>query len=602
MDLDTDVLILGAGMSGLNFAIRLQQTYPSASYTIIESTSDLGGTWSVNTYPGCGCDVASHLYSYSFALKPDWSQKFALQREILDYFRDVAKRHDVVHHIEFESSVKKAVWDETYGVWVSDVLDRKTGTIRKVRSRVVVSAVGALSIPRECEIEGAETFRGAMFHSARWDHEFDWGGKEVVVIGNGCSATQFVPILSNGSTTKNYITKRSPVKKVTQFARQPHWLAERPNPVYSPLFKWTMCYIPLVMRMYRLWLYADMEKDFFGFNLSKGVKIRQNLTNERLEYMKRTAPEKYHSALTPTTEIGCKRKVNDTDYFSCLHNDNMELVWDDPVVAVTETGVRTKSGREVRADAIILANGFQTQKVLYPLNTEIRGEGGVSLDDHWQQVSNGHPQAYYGTCISSFPNFFVMMGPNTTTGHLSVIYSTECQVNFSLRVLKPILRRPSVLSLRAPSAKPTSVAVTLAAEEKDNTWIQTLSKNLVWSSGCTSWYIDAKTGRNTMLYPDWQFNFWLRSIFVPVKRDFVYKQSPKDVASAQKGGKKIQRLGLQLLWNSAVLASVVGVVGLGAGIARGDIKVDEVDELWKRVSSEFRGVSEEVFRILTAKV
>lgn len=190
-----------------------------------------------------------------------------------------------------------------------------------------------------------------------------------------------------------------------------------------------------------------------------------------------------------------------------------------------------------------------------------------------------------------------MMGPNTTTGHLSVIYSTECQVNFSLRVLKPILQKPSLLSL---SPKPTSVAVTLAAEQNDNTWIQRLSKNLVWSSGCTSWYIDTKTGRNTMLYPDWQFNFWLRSIFVPVKRDFVYKQSVKEVAPSPPTQKS--KRGNQLLWNSAVLASFVGAVGLGAGIVRGDIKVDEVDELVKRASSEFRGVSEEVFRYLTFKV
>jgi hypothetical protein len=152
----------------------------------------------------------------------------------------------------------------------------------------------------------------------------------------------------------------------------------------------------------------------------------------------------------------------------------------------------------------------------------------------------------------------------------------------------------------ALTSKPTSVAVTLAAEQNDNTWIQSLSKSLVWSSGCTSWYIDTKTGRNTMLYPDWQFNFWLRSIFVPIKRDFVYKQSAKEVELSPLA-KKSKR-GSQLLWNSAVLASVVGAVGLGAGIVRGDIKVDEVDELVKRVSSEFREVSEEVFRFLTFKV
>lgn len=183
MDLDTDVLIIGAGLSGLNFAIRLQQEYPQASYTIIESSADIGGTWSVNTYPGCGCDVASHFYSFSFALKPDWTQKFALQREILSYARDVATKHDVVRNIEFNASVQGAVWDEAYEIWVVNILDKKTGISRTVKSRVVVSAVGGLSIPRTCEIPGAENFKGKLFHSAKWDHEFNWEDKEVVVIG-----------------------------------------------------------------------------------------------------------------------------------------------------------------------------------------------------------------------------------------------------------------------------------------------------------------------------------------------------------------------------------------------------------------------------------
>lgn len=143
-----------------------------------------------------------------------------------------------------------------------------------------------------------------------------------------------------------------------------------------------MRYVPLAMRLYRFSLYADMEKDFFGFYLATGGHIRRGLTDERLEYMKRTAPAKYHASLTPSTEIGCKRKVNDTDYFDCLHNANMELVAEDPITEITETGVKTKTGRELKADAIILANGFQTQKVLYPLSADIRGEGGISLDEH----------------------------------------------------------------------------------------------------------------------------------------------------------------------------------------------------------------------------
>lgn len=170
------------------------------------------------------------------------------------------------------------------------------------------------------------------------------------------------------------------VRKVTQFSRQPHWLGERPNPEYSSLFKFSMAYVPLAMRLYRFWHYALMESDFFGFGLESGRKIRENNKKERVAYMKKTAPERYHEALTPKIEIGCKRNVMDTDYFACLHRENVELVYSDPIKEITESGVRTESGREVNADAIVLATGFQTQQVLYPL--EIKGEMGISLTEH----------------------------------------------------------------------------------------------------------------------------------------------------------------------------------------------------------------------------
>lgn len=170
------------------------------------------------------------------------------------------------------------------------------------------------------------------------------------------------------------------VRKLTQFSRQPHWLAERPNPYYSPLFKWTMKYVPLAMRLYRFYHYYLMEADFSGFYLESGRKIRDDLTKTQLDYMRRTAPEKYHAALTPKTEIGCKRKVMDTDYLACLHRENMELVSSDPITEITESGVRTKSGREVNADAIVLATGFQTEQMLYPL--VIKGEKGITLNEH----------------------------------------------------------------------------------------------------------------------------------------------------------------------------------------------------------------------------
>jgi hypothetical protein len=174
-----------------------------------------------------------------------------------------------------------------------------------------------------------------------------------------------------------------------------------------------MAYVPLAMRLYRFWIYVDMESDFLGFYLASGEKIRGNLTRERIEYMKRTAPEKYHEALTPKTEIGCKRKVNDTDYLTCLHNDNVDLVWADPIDEITESGVRTKSGREVSADAIILANGFETQQVLYPL--DIKGEKGVSLTAHVCETLPLWPLANTGGAKKNSGRLNPMDTPKPTT-------------------------------------------------------------------------------------------------------------------------------------------------------------------------------------------
>ncbi|KAF3484047.1 4-hydroxyacetophenone monooxygenase [Arthroderma uncinatum] len=528
MSLDTDVLIIGAGMSGLGFAIQLQTDFPQASYEIIEKSDGFGGTWWANTYPGCGCDVPSHVYSYSFDLKPDWSMKYALQPEILAYFRSVVEKYNITQHIRYNSMVQTAVFDEKSGTWQVVVLDRKTNLLRHRRCKILISAVGALSIPKECDIKGSDKFRGKLFHSAQWDHQFNWADKDVIVVGNGCSATQFVPIMTGGGNK---------VRKLTQFIRQPHWVIERPNPQYSPLFKWIMRYVPLAMRSYRAWHFSWLEYSFREFYLESGRKLREDQTVTHLDYMRRTAPAKYHDVLTPKIEFGCKRKVMDTDYFACLHRENMELVATDPIEEITETGVITKSGKAVDADAIVLANGFQTQQVLYPL--DIKGEKGISLTEHWENFAGNTPQAYFGTCVSGFPNFFIMMGPNTATGHLSVIYTSECQINFTIRAIRPVMQSlyPSpLLDLNPFGRKPCdTVAVTPAAEREDNSWVQSALKGFVWASGCSNWYVDEKTGKNTMLYPDWQLKYWLRSIFVPFSSDFEFKSSEVQVVGTNHG-------------------------------------------------------------------
>lgn len=364
------------------------------------------------------------------------------------------------------------------------------------------------------------------------------------------------------------------VKKITQFSRQAHWLAERPNPEYSALFKWVMRWVPLAIHIYRAKLYWEKEREFEGFHIESGAEIRRGWSDSAAAYIRKNAPAKYREFLVPKTEIGCKRRVNDTDYLACLHRDNVELVYNDPVVEVTSSGVRTNSGRVIEADAIVLANGFETQKPFSPM--EIVGEHGISITKHvcsipylsiaidrfltadsqWENFSEGSPSSYFGTCLSGFPNFFIMMGPNTVSGHLSVIYTTECQINFTLRVIKPVMRAIGAVGSLMPALGKAWDIVDLKplAERRDIDIVQSKAKKLVWAIGCTSWFIDQSTNRNTIMFPDWQYKFWLRSVFITWS-DFKYSASA--VTSKEK------RNGEQL--KSIAMAILVGLVaGVGA--------------------------------------
>ncbi|KAI1278245.1 putative monooxygenase [Xylaria sp. FL0933] len=506
MDLDTDIIIIGAGMSGLGLAVQLVRQYGHRNFEIIERSNHIGGTWRANSYPGCGVDVAGHYYSYSFSLNPDWSLKYPLRPEILEYYENITAKYSIEKHIKFQSVVASAYWDESSGTWLVSIKNLKTSEIYRRRCKILVSAVGLLSEPNPVNIPGASSFQGPIFHTGEWDNSFNWKDKEVVVIGNGCSATQVIPAISQGNEA---------VKKVTQFARSAQWILERPNPSYSSLFRWTMKWVPLAMRTYRFVQYYYADWDFKSFPIESGAPIRKMYADYHREYIRRTSPEKYHEFLLPTSEIGCKRRVMDTDYLESLHRDNVELVYQDPIEEIVENGVRTRSGRVVKADAIVLANGFQVNRPI--LTLDLHGEEGVGVADHWDRVSEGSPSAYFGTCLAGFPNFFIIMGPNTASGHGSVTYTSECQIGFTLRVIKPILNalRAQRSSLPVIGQKTDIVKLKPEAEAADIETVQERLKGLVWASGCTSWALDPKNGRNTTMYPDFQYKYWIRSIFIP---------------------------------------------------------------------------------------
>lgn len=502
--IDTSVVVIGAGMSGLAFGVQIQRWYGIRDFEIYEqshptsSSAGASGTWYINQYPAAGVDVPSAFYSFSFHQNPNWSRKFCMRDEIQDYLNGMSKEYGLREKLTFGVHCKGADWDEEAHVWrvLLQRIDTKETFVRVCR--VFVTAVGGLGIPRECDIPGTERFRGALFHSAKWDHGVQLAGKDVIVVGNGCSATQFVPELVKVS------------KRVVQFARQPHWVEERKNPERSSWFRWTMKHVPFALQLVRLYYYADMEKDFLMFHTKGGKQRRDTLRAELLEYVDQAAPPKYRDLLIPDFEIGCKRRVFDTFYFDCLWRENMELT-NDTIVEIVEDGVRTASGRHVRADAIVLATGFAAQKFLVPM--EIRGRHGISLNEHWRK--QGGPQAYLGTCFANFPNLYTIFGLNTATGHLSVLYTTECQVNLALRSIKPLLYNDA-----------TSIEVKQEAETADNKWIQSRLKNYVWSTGCSSWYLDSETGRNEILYPHFQWHYWLRTVFLS-SRHFVTTYTAK---------------------------------------------------------------------------
>ena len=518
-----------------------------------------------------------------------------MQPEIHKYFRGIAEQYNIMPHVRFNSTVETAEWDAENANWLVTITDQHTKESYTLRSRAVISAVGSLSVPNPCQIEGHENFQGPLFHSATWDNTFNWSNKEVVVIGNGCSATQFVPIM----TSRGPKDSPDPVKKLTQFSRQAHFLSERQNPTYSAIFKAAMRYIPLAMRAYRAAIYWDMEKDFAGFDIETGSTVRSDLKKTNAEYVKAHAPKQYWDHLIPDHEIGCKRKVLDTDYLACLWRNNMTLIPSDPIATIESNGIRTRSGTFVPADAIILATGFQTSKLLFPMT--IKGQYGTSLEDHWNETYNGTPQAYLGTMMPGFPNFFTLMGPNTVTGHLSVIYTVECQIEFTLSLLGPIIApsRPGLTSLANPAellATPSSVARLLdpvasapkyvavkpEATEKHTSWLQRELRKLVWSSGCTSWALDPKTGLNVAMYPQYQFLFWMRCLFL-VKDDFEFAYEDGRGGKRTMGSLRVGE-GWRLLRR---LGWTIALVSVAFGLARRRrLKTREVKGLFGRVVQE----------------
>ncbi len=471
------IVIIGGGFSGLGVAIRLLDR-GIRDFVVLEKSSQLGGTWRENTYPGCACDVPSHLYSYSFAPNTRWSRVFAEQAEIQAYLLEVAQRYGVLPHVRLGTEMLRSDWDATRGRWT---VQTNHGPIE---TQFIVMGQGPLHEPRLPEVPGLETFTGTTFHSARWNHQHALRGRRVAVIGTGSSAIQFVPKI------------QPEVERLTVFQRTAPWVLPKPDHAIPPIEKWALDRVPGFRRTLRGTIYGATELLQLA---QRRPAAMQQLQRLGLAYLERKVRDpELRRAVTPSFTLGCKRLLLSNTYYDAIQAANAELV-PHGVTRITPRGVIDRQGVEREVDTIIFGTGFHVTDTSTP--QKIHGSGGRSVDEVW----DGSPTAYLGTTCHGFPNAFFMIGPNTGNGHGSAFVIIEAQANYIVDAIA-MAEREQIASL---DVRPDAQAAW-------NTEVQTaLATGVFNAGGCSSYYID-RNGRNSAIYPWTTFDLrWRMRRFDP---------------------------------------------------------------------------------------
>jgi cation diffusion facilitator CzcD-associated flavoprotein CzcO len=462
------VAVIGAGFGGLGAAIRLSQEGID-DFLVFERADDLGGTWRDNSYPGCACDVPSHLYSFSFAPNPHWTRSFSPQAEIWAYLRDCARRFGILPHLRLGHHVHQTIWDEGRQHWRVET-NRGAWT-----ADVVIAAPGPLSEPKIPNLPGLDSFQGTAFHSARWDHGHDLTGRQVAVIGTGASAVQFVPEI------------QPRVGRLRIFQRSAPWIWPRRDRTLSGTERWLFRTMPATQRLARSSIWLLREGWTTGF-LHPGIMRWSQ--RRAVRHLRRSVPDpQLRARLTPDYTFGCKRVLLSNDYLPALTRENVELV-SAGIREVRPHGILTDDGVEHPADTIIFGTGFHVTDS--PVGELARGRDGRTLGEVWQ----GSPKAHLGVTVAGFPNLFLLLGPNTGLGSTSIVLMVEAQVEYVLRALE-FMRSAGVATVEPrPEAQQAFVAE-----------LDARMRPTVWSvGGCQSWYYD-RTGRNSALWPGYTFDY-----------------------------------------------------------------------------------------------
>jgi cation diffusion facilitator CzcD-associated flavoprotein CzcO len=444
-----DIVILGAGMSGIASAVYLTRAGHN-NFVLLEQAEGVGGTWWHNRYPGAQCDVPSHLYSFSFAPNPRWSRAFSYGREIQRYVEDCVTRFGLTDRIRLGTRITSATFDEATHRWRIE-----TDAGITLNPRFFIVSMGPLNRPRYPE--GIETFGGTVLHTARWDETQSLDGKRVAVIGSAASAIQLVPEIA------------ARVARMTVFQRTPSWIVPKPDRAYGALAKFLLA-LPGVGRLYRTLIYLEFDARYPAFRGSGlmhrilGKMAQKNLTAG-------ISDPDLRATLTPSYPIGCKRILVSNDFYPTFNQTHVTLR-PRAVTGFTDSGVIDSDGAVTEFDTVICATGFDT---VNPLGeTAVHGIGGRTLADVWQDT----PAAYRGVSVPGFPNLFLMLGPNTGTGHTSVLVPIEAQARYAARWITELTRR---------GAK--SMDVREEAYELHNADLQRRLQDTVWASeDCASWY------------------------------------------------------------------------------------------------------------------
>jgi cation diffusion facilitator CzcD-associated flavoprotein CzcO len=465
---DHEVIVAGSGFSGLCMGVKLREA-GIENFLILEKDKEFGGTWWANHYPGCAVDVPSHMYSFSFARNPEWTRRFACQDELLAYTRAIVRDFAMGRHIRVDTAMLGARFNEEHGYWT---VQTSRG---ELTTRVLVNCLGALSQPAIPDLPGLAGFKGATFHSSRWDHGYELRGKRVAVIGSGASAVQFIPEIV------------PLVAQLHLYQRTAHWVMPRPDRVFARAERWLLRRLPLMQLAYRAFDYVHLEMRAIPFAyLPKLLRAGEWAALRHLR--KQVKDPALRERLTPSYALGCKRVLMTNTYYPALTQAHVQVLAD-PIARIGESSVVSVSGEEREVDAIIFATGFTPGDVM--TSVELVGRGGMRLQD----TPHHGREAYKGCTVAGFPNLFMVAGPNTGLGHNSMIYMIESAVAYVVDALK---------AMRAQELN--TVEVKAEAQAAYNAALQARMKNTVWASGCKSWYLDAN-GRNFTLWPGFTFAY-----------------------------------------------------------------------------------------------